>query len=71
MAFEVIYAPRAKIEIFDALNFYFERSLVAAMEFDVELKYLNNALEINPFYEIKYKNIRAIPLKTFPYSFYF
>ncbi len=71
MEFEVIYAPRAKIEIFGALSFYIEINLGVAYYFNAELKSIDNALIINPFYEIKYKNIRAVPLNTFPYSFYF
>ena len=71
MEYEIVYAPRAKIEIFEVLSFYFERSPKVASDFNPELKYIDTALTINLFYEIKYKNVRAIPLNTFPYSFFF
>lgn len=66
MEFEVIYSPRAKIEIFKALNYYFGKTRSAGFDLNNELKNINKALVLNPFYEIKYKNIRAIPLNTFP-----
>lgn len=71
MEFKVIYSPRAKIEIFESLTYYFEKSLTVGINFNNELRYLDNALAINPFYEVKYKNVRAIPFNTFPFSLFF
>ena len=71
MDFELIISPRANNEIAQAYAFYAERSKQALENFDNEILSAYNTLELNPFFQIKYKNTRAFPLKSFPYIFFF
>ena len=71
MAYKIIVSPQAQIEIEDAFDFYSTKSEIAPSEFiiDIEDAYAN--LSVNPFYRIRYKNLRALPLKRFPFMLIF
>jgi len=45
--------------------------LYAPINFIAVLKAAYETLETNPFFEIRYKNIRSLKLKRYPYSLYF
>lgn len=71
MAYKVRVSIRAQKEIENAIEFYALYSKEAPVNFILSLKKTYTNLSINPFYSIRYKNIRAIQLKDFPYSLYF
>jgi toxin ParE1/3/4 len=71
MAYKTIVSPRAQKEIENALEYYALYSTDAPVNFITELKVAYTTLERNPFFSVRYKNIRAVKLKKFPHSLYF
>ena len=71
MAYKIIVSPRAQTEIEDAVDYYSRESIKAPKQFVHFLEYAYKSLEISPFFKIRYKNIRALKIKKFPYSLYF
>jgi plasmid stabilization system protein ParE len=71
MAYKIIVSPRAQSEIEDAVDYYSIESIAAPKQFIAFLEYAYKSLEISPFFKIRYKNIRALKIKKFPYSLYF
>jgi len=71
MIYKVVVNVRAQKEIEEAINFYDLYSDVAPIYFITGLKNAYNSLELNPFYRIRYKNVRAIKLRRFPFNLYF
>ena len=71
MAYKVIVSPSAEKEIEGAIDYYSELSL------DVPAKFLNQVQETyrilsnNPFFRIRYKNIRAVQVKGFPFMLFY
>jgi plasmid stabilization system protein ParE len=71
MAYKVIVSPRAQKEIENAIDYYALYSVDAPVNFIAVLKDAYGTLESNPFFGIRYKNIRALKLKKFPHTLYF
>ncbi|MGN6533133.1 MAG: type II toxin-antitoxin system RelE/ParE family toxin [Ginsengibacter sp.] len=71
MAYKIIVSPRAQREIEDAIDFYSLDSVIAPKQFINFLQYAYKSLEMSPFFKVRYKNIRALKIKRFPYSLYF
>ncbi len=67
MAHKIIVTLRAQLEIEDAYDFYAMSSTVAPTDFIAEIEDAYRKLSLNPFYLIRYKNFRALPLKKFPF----
>ena len=66
MGFRVIVSKKAQKEIENAVAYYAEINLKLALRFYNELSETYKKLELNPDYQIRHKNYRAIPLKVFP-----
>ena len=71
MAYRVIVSPRAQREIEEAIDYYAQHSADAPRHFVQSLKDVYQALANNPFFRVRYKNIRAVKLRHFPYLLYF
>ena len=71
MAYKVIVSPRAQKEIENAIDYYSLYSIDAPQTFVTLLESSYNTLATSPFFKIRYKNIRALKIKKFPYSLYF
>ncbi len=71
MEFDIIIAPRAQKEIENAIDFYAVHSLIAAKYFIDSLSECYHKLSANPYFAIRYRNIRGIKLRKFPFSLYF
>jgi len=71
MAYSVIISLRAQKEIENAIDYYALYSVDAPENFVVILKETYNILAENPFFRIRYKNIRAVKIRKFPYLLYF
>ncbi len=71
MAYKISISPRAQKEIENAIEYYALYSNDAPRKFVSALKETYNTLEINPSFRIRYKNIRALKIKDFPYSLFF
>lgn len=71
MAHKIIVSPRAQKEIENAIEYYALYSVDAPLNFITTLKESYETLETNPFFSVRYKNIRALKIKRFPHSLYF
>ncbi len=71
MAYKIIISPRAQSEIEKAIDYYALHSINAPENFIFSLKEAYKTLETNPFFISRYKNVRALKIKRFPYSLYF
>jgi toxin ParE1/3/4 len=71
MAFNIIVSKKAQDEIENATEYYAEINSNLALKFYLELTETYKKLELNPNYQIRYKNYRAIPLKVFPFLLFY
>jgi len=71
MAFDIIVSPRAQKEIKEAIDYYAENSADAPSIFLDPLIVAYNRLKKNPLLCVRYKTVRAVRIKRFPYLLYF
>ncbi|TRX34913.1 type II toxin-antitoxin system RelE/ParE family toxin [Flavobacterium restrictum] len=71
MVYNLIVSPRAQKEIEKAIDSYLPNYLDIPNNFVIQLQSVYNTLKTNPFFRIRYKNIRSLKLKKYPYSLYF
>lgn len=71
MAYKIIVSPRAQKEIENAIDYYALYSTDAPANFIAVLKEAYETLETNPFFRVRYKNVRALKIKRSPHSIYF
>jgi len=72
MIFNLVIEPRAILDIQDAIDYYDSKRVGLGEHFyEIVDEYLN-ILAKNPFFEIRYKDYRALPIRKFPFIiFYF
>jgi addiction module RelE/StbE family toxin len=73
MAYKIIIEQNAQKDIDDAFEYYKSvtediKVLIHLLD-DIEQAY--HALSINPFFQIRSKHYRALPLKKYPYLVFF
>ncbi len=71
MVYKIIISLRAQKEIENAIDYYALYSVNAPAHFISALKEAYTSLLTNPFLRLRYKNIRALEIKKFPYYLYF
>jgi mRNA-degrading endonuclease RelE of RelBE toxin-antitoxin system len=71
MAYNLIVSPRAQKEIESAIGSYIPNYSDIPNNFVIQLQSVYNTLKTNPFFRIRYKNVRSLKLKKYPYSLYF
>lgn len=71
MQFKVEILKRASLEIEEAYLYYENIQNGLGIKFILEYENHLNTLYNIPFFEKKYKLIRVLPLKKFPYSIHF
>lgn len=71
MVYKVVVSVRTQREIEHAIDYYALHSVDAPLNFIIELAEAYEILAKNPFFRIRYKNIRVLNLKRFPYSLYY
>jgi toxin ParE1/3/4 len=70
--YSVVIEREAQEEFEAAYRYYKENaSLNVADTFHEDFEASLDVLEINPFYQVRTKSYRAIPLKKFPYLLFF
>ncbi|MBW1656382.1 type II toxin-antitoxin system RelE/ParE family toxin [Flavobacterium quisquiliarum] len=72
MIFNVVIEPRAILDIQEAIDYYESKRIGLGEHFyEIVDEYLV-ILSKNPFFEIRYKDYRALPIRKFPFIiFYF
>lgn len=71
MVFEIFQYPEADQDILAAVNYYKEISNSTASNFEKQLSKAYDQLERNPFFQVRYDDVRVLPLKKFPYIILF
>jgi mRNA-degrading endonuclease RelE of RelBE toxin-antitoxin system len=71
MDYEIKILPEALNDINNAFEYYEKISFKVLNSFKNELEETYNKLEINPFYQIKFKHLKVIPFKNFLYIIFF
>jgi mRNA-degrading endonuclease RelE of RelBE toxin-antitoxin system len=71
MAYNLTILPNAAEEIQKAFEYYQHISDAVLANFDNQLENVYLSLEKNPFYQVRYKHLRAIPFKTFPFLVFY
>lgn len=71
LIYSVVVSPKAQKEIEEILIYYTEKSEVVPANFIKALRLSYNLLSINPYFRVRYKNVRALKINKFPYSLYF
>lgn len=72
MVYRVIISPIAQLHIDEAIFYYkYNVSEKVAQKLYDELQKCYNNLAINPFYQIRTKCYRALPLESMPYLIFF
>ncbi len=70
MVYEIRLSPRAMKEIEQAIDYYSE-SQSTVQKFYEGLDICFEILKNNPFLEVRYRAMRALPMRVFPYIILF
>ncbi len=71
MKYKIQIEPEVKIDIQDAITWYNSQQKGLGRKFYSEVKTTFKHLMTNPYFEIRYDNVRCFPLKKYPYIVYF
>lgn len=71
MGFKIIVSKKAQLEIEKATAYYSEINTKLAFKFYLALIETYNKIKLNPYFEIKNKNYRAVPIVKFPFLLFF
>lgn len=71
MVFKVKNLIRAELELDEAVHYYESIQKNLGEKFLLDYEDRLDTLYTFPFFENKYKNMRVLPLKKFPYSIHF
>ena len=63
--------PRVKLDLQDAMYFLESRRKGLNIKFLADYKSRLKTLKTNPFFEVRYDDIRCLPLEIFKYMIYF
>ena len=58
--------PQAKIDIQEQIHFYNDKQVGLGKRFHNDVKTTFKSILKNPFYQIRYNNVRCLPLKKIP-----
>ena len=71
MLFEIILEKRALRDLDKGVEYYNEQQKGLGRRFSKEVNTAFNTLIKNPFFQIRYDDIRCLPLKKFPFMIHF
>lgn len=71
MKYQVVVEKRAVEDIQQVTDYYDEKSTQTGTNFINEVTHFLKALEVNPNYQVRYDNVRCLPLKKFPFLIHF
>ena len=69
--FEIILRDDAIVDIQNAIDYYKTISVSVAKKFHIAVNNTFTELKKNPFYQVRYDNVRMCTLKRFPYVLHF
>lgn len=71
MPYKIKIEPEAQEDIQEAIDWYNEQQKGLGRKFLLELKEFFQHLRISPFFQIRYDEVRCLPLKKFPFMVHF
>jgi hypothetical protein len=71
MVYALIIDPRALNDIQDAIHYYDEKKAGLGKRFESALNKHLEILESNPFFRVRYGEVRCLPLINFPFMIHF
>jgi toxin ParE1/3/4 len=71
MNYKILIEPRALFEIQEAIDYYDLIKVGLGEYFYKTVDEYFEAISKNPFYEIRYKDYRALPIRNFPFLIIF
>ena len=71
MSFSVVVDKRALKDLQQAISYYDEQQIGLGKRFADEVDKYISLLSENPFYQLRYKDYRALPIKKFPFLILF
>ncbi len=63
--------PLAKADIQEQIHFYNAQKSGLGKRFHAEVKMMFKAIQKNPYYQVRYANVRCLPLRKFPAMVHF
>ena len=70
-SYKIIADPRVKLDLIEATEFLKVKRKNLEQKFLADYKICLHVLKTNPFFEIRYDNVRCMPLKKFQYMIHF
>ncbi len=67
MRFKVVIEPRALADIQDGIDYYEEQLEGLGERFSATVDHYLKSISLNPYYQVRYEDYRAIPTGKFPY----
>ncbi|MFP4096393.1 MAG: type II toxin-antitoxin system RelE/ParE family toxin [Cyclobacteriaceae bacterium] len=71
MAFKIKVEPEALDDIQQSIDWYNEKQAGLGRKFLAEVKSCFKSLKVNPFFQVRYDEVRCLPLKKFPFMIHF
>jgi toxin ParE1/3/4 len=71
MPFTIVIEKRALKDAQKAIDYYDEQAIGLGKKFNTALDKHIETIAKNPFYQLRYKDYRALPIKKFPYLILF
>lgn len=69
--FKVIISPYAHNDIEQAMDYYNEQTRGLGKRFLKEVKNTANSINKNPFFQIRYNDVRCLLVKKFPFMIHY
>jgi len=71
MTYKIKVEPEALQDIQDGIDWYNEQQTGLGRKFHTEVKTFFKKLRSNPFFQIRYDEVRCIPLKKYPFMIHY
>ncbi len=71
MPYNINIEPQAFKDVQNAINYYDEQQFGLGEMFEASLNTHLVSLETNPFFQIRYDDVRCLPVKEYPYMIHF
>lgn len=67
MSFEIVFEPQAQADIQQAIDYYDTQQTGLGEKFWLSLVKHIASISKNPFFQIRYSNVRCLPMTKFPF----
>ncbi|MBI4931562.1 MAG: type II toxin-antitoxin system RelE/ParE family toxin [Bacteroidetes bacterium] len=71
MSFEIIFEELAQSDIQQAIDYYDKQQIGLGEKFWLSLSKHIAFISKNPFFQIRYSNVRCLPMTKFPFMIHF